>query len=104
MLSIGLMSGTSMDGIDAALLDTDGENNINELGDLSSDYDSDFRILLKAAEYAVRQLSGNLPAAKAFYQQAIEYYLQNELNIIDTDITASVCQLSLYFHGDRENQ
>ena len=36
MLSIGLMSGTSMDGIDAALLETDGSPNlIKELGHIS---------------------------------------------------------------------
>lgn len=96
------MSGTSMDGIDAALIETDGEHQIAELGDISCDYDADFGILLKSAEYAVRQLSGNLPAAKAFYQQAIEHYLQNELGVIDTDVSTKVNQLSLYFHGDNE--
>lgn len=55
MLSIGLMSGTSMDGIDAALLETDGHSQIKELGSFAIDYAPAFKILLKAAEYAVKK-------------------------------------------------
>ncbi|MFU8798300.1 MAG: anhydro-N-acetylmuramic acid kinase, partial [Gammaproteobacteria bacterium] len=40
MLAIGLMSGTSMDGVDAALLETDGELQIKSLGHLSLSYDT----------------------------------------------------------------
>ncbi|MGI9392807.1 MAG: anhydro-N-acetylmuramic acid kinase, partial [Parvibaculales bacterium] len=38
MRAIGLMSGTSMDGIDIALMETDGKNKIKPLGFLSSAY------------------------------------------------------------------
>lgn len=75
------MSGTSMDGIDAALIDTDGETSIKELGGVSLDYDTEFKILLKAAEFAVRKNSGDLSAAKKYYPQAIEDYLVTELKI-----------------------
>ena len=38
MISLGLMSGTSMDGIDGALIETDGEYNIKWLADYSLPY------------------------------------------------------------------
>ena len=47
MLAIGLMSGTSMDGVDAALLDTDGEYAIERLAECSIDYDPIFKSALK---------------------------------------------------------
>ena len=51
MLSIGLMSGTSMDGIDAALIETDGETGIKELDGTSLDYGTQFKIQLKVTSY-----------------------------------------------------
>lgn len=46
--AIGLMSGTSMDGIDIALLATDGENWIERRASASMDYSDGFRARLKA--------------------------------------------------------
>jgi len=80
MLSIGLMSGTSMDGIDAALLKTDGETHIQELGHASIDYDPEFKILLKTAEYAVRSSKGDLEAANRHCVHFLEDYLTHELH------------------------
>jgi anhydro-N-acetylmuramic acid kinase len=47
--AIGLMSGTSMDGIDAALIDTDGEGLVIPRGFLTIGYDEDFRRRLRPA-------------------------------------------------------
>jgi anhydro-N-acetylmuramic acid kinase len=47
--AIGLMSGTSMDGIDAALIETDGENAVERCACLTVPYDSAFRADLAAA-------------------------------------------------------
>jgi anhydro-N-acetylmuramic acid kinase len=47
--AIGLMSGTSMDGIDAALIDTDGETIVTPRGFVTLPYDPDFRTRLRAA-------------------------------------------------------
>lgn len=66
MLSIGLMSGTSMDGIDAALIETDGEKIIKELHGVSLTYDTQFKIQLKEIEATVRKYSGNISAAKKY--------------------------------------
>ena len=49
MLAIGLMSGTSMDGIDAALIDTDGEAHVRRIAFATTPYDEPFRDRLRAA-------------------------------------------------------
>ena len=46
---IGLMSGTSLDGIDAALLETDGEDIAVPGPGLTVPYDAETRALLRAA-------------------------------------------------------
>lgn len=67
-LSIGLMSGTSMDGIEAALLETDGSPHfLKALGHVSLAYTPEFRILLKSLEHAVKKCEGNLEKAKNYY-------------------------------------
>ncbi|MBT5944008.1 MAG: anhydro-N-acetylmuramic acid kinase [Rhodospirillaceae bacterium] len=47
-LAVGLMSGTSMDGIDAALIRTDGVSAFEPIAQLDRPYDSDFRAKLRA--------------------------------------------------------
>ena len=53
-IAIGLMSGTSCDGVDAAILDTDGQNSIEFLGGLTVPYEDDLRAQLQeASQYDV---------------------------------------------------
>ena len=80
MLSIGLMSGTSMDGIDAALLETDGLGHIVEKGHLAYSYSREFQIALKAAEYSVRKHLGNVQQAAFHFEKDLNEYLS--LNMI----------------------
>ncbi len=52
--ALGLMSGTSGDGADAALIETDGENVIKLFGGLTLPYDEDLRSrVLEASQYDV---------------------------------------------------
>jgi anhydro-N-acetylmuramic acid kinase len=58
MRAIGLMSGTSMDGIDAALIYTDGLLEVKHINGASLDYSKEFRLLLRAAEYSFQHNNG----------------------------------------------
>ncbi|KAB2847146.1 MAG: anhydro-N-acetylmuramic acid kinase, partial [Hyphomicrobiaceae bacterium] len=49
MRAIGLMSGTSLDGIDIAMIETDGECSIKRLASAGVDYPEDFRTRLRQA-------------------------------------------------------
>lgn len=96
MLSIGLMSGTSMDGIDAALLETDGEADIKELGYNGFAYAPEFKILLKAAEDVVRHYQGNMELAHIAYPQWVGTYLVNELHTLKGHLKARLTALVNY--------
>jgi len=53
--SIGLMSGTSMDGVDAAWIETDGLFHVKSRGYFSIKYDASFYEMLKKAEREARE-------------------------------------------------
>jgi anhydro-N-acetylmuramic acid kinase len=57
MRALGLMSGTSMDGIDVALIDTDGESRLERGPAHTLAYDTQFRSALAQAVATGRQLS-----------------------------------------------
>ena len=97
MLSIGLMSGTSMDGIDAALLETDGSSHLlKEKGHSSLSYKPAFKLLLKAAEYTFRKFKGQMQAAEAGFEAALHEYLSEELNLSEASLKTTVQDLTKY--------
>lgn len=59
MLAIGLMSGTSRDGIDAALIETDGEGAVTPVAFHAQAYDDGFRMRL--AESCTRAMAMDAP-------------------------------------------
>src|ERR1700730_13658404 len=62
---IGLMSGTSLDGVDAALLDTDGEPTPRAGPSLTIPYDKETRALLRAALEDARTVAEGAPVPHA---------------------------------------
>ena len=58
---IGLMSGTSLDGVDAALLETDGEDIAHPGPGLTVPYDKETRALLAAALVSARDVAEGAP-------------------------------------------
>ncbi len=98
MLSIGMMSGTSMDGIDAALLETDGTHQILErLGHVALSYQPVFKIALKAAEYAVRRYLGDVAEAKKHFKNCIIDYCEIELGMSASASDSKMKEITAYF-------
>ncbi len=79
MLAIGLMSGTSMDGIDAALIETDGESVARPAAFLSVPYEPEFRARLAAAVAAGGTDPGLEEALTRRHAEAVRKLLQDAL-------------------------
>jgi anhydro-N-acetylmuramic acid kinase len=62
---IGLMSGTSLDGVDAALIETDGEDIARPLASFTIPYNADTRALLRAALEEARGVAEGAPVPYA---------------------------------------
>ncbi len=99
MLSIGLMSGTSMDGIDAALLETDGAHEVKERGHVSLSYPTIFKILLKSAEYTIRKCSGDLNKARKYYREYLPDYLRGDTNLTPFTLENKFVDFASYLRG-----
>lgn len=80
--SIGTMSGTSMDGIDVALIKTDGYFLIEEISHHTLKYTDSFHFILKAAECCVQHRKGNLEAIHDIsIEQMLKDYGEKDLNL-----------------------
>src|SRR3546814_6567888 len=61
MRALGLMSGTSLDGIDAAIIETDGESSVTPGPSLAIPYTPDERAVLRAALEDAKTWSADAP-------------------------------------------
>lgn len=82
---LGLMSGTSMDGIDAAIIETDGENEIYPIASLSLEYSRSFKLLLKATEYSYHLNKGKIEISTYDFEHDLFLFLRNFLNFSESD-------------------
>jgi len=96
-LSIGTMSGTSMDGIDVALIETDGFDDIRELENIAFDYDWEFKLLLKAVEHGARRHLGNIAMLQqTSIQDLLKDYLQKILEMDEKKIEENIEKITQY--------
>lgn len=68
-----------MDGVDAALLKTDGEGLVERLGCIHNEYDKEFHLALKIAEFAVRESKGKTDLDSNCVKSFAERYLSEKL-------------------------
>jgi len=92
LTAIGLMSGTSMDGIDVALLRTDGER-VSGFGPwLTRSYDAHLRTRLRAVLGGQGEVAAVERAVTEAHVEAIRFFIEeNDISIRDIDIIG--------FHG-----
>ncbi len=105
LTAIGLMSGTSMDGVDAAILRTDGERLVEAGPALTLPYPSAFRDRLRAImgrranDKGVEQVSAELTD---FHIEAVNSLIEeNRISISNIDIIGFHGQTILHRPGDR---
>lgn len=90
--AIGLMSGTSMDGIDAALIESDGDGTVRRCGFLSTPYSDDFRARLQSVIGNVGDVPGVASELTERHAEAVSALLADKgVASIDIDVIG--------FHG-----
>ena len=105
MYSIGLMSGTSMDGVDAAFIETDGTPALlKPIGHTSLRYSPTCRLLFKAAEYAVRLYEGDCDLAEAHFDNALPFFFDKALALPEKEWDRQYAQLSQVLAGQTKRQ
>lgn len=115
--SIGLMSGTSMDGVEAALVQTDGQDVCNFIDEASISYDRNFQRLLKKTESIIHKQDGTfdlqqyiekgitlqnvINQSTLFHYKAIEKVLNNNPHIKEEDYIIGYHGQTFFHHPEK---
>ena len=94
-IAIGLMSGTSCDGVDAAILETDGESQISFLGGVTLSYEDDLRGRLREAS----QHDVPIEEVLRLEKEVSEAHLQATRQLLDQHSKLRKRVSVLGFHG-----
>jgi anhydro-N-acetylmuramic acid kinase len=104
-LCLGLMSGTSMDGIDAALVETDGSEYVRSIASSFYAYSPELRKLLKLSEQIIRDCQGDLVKAAQTIVYPNEHGIKTLLEQFQlTELTLpNLILLSTFLHAEAVN-
>lgn len=94
-VAIGLMSGTSCDGVDAAILETDGQNKIEFFGGITLAYEDDLRSSLQEAS----QFDVPTTELLRLEKSVSEVHLQAVRNLLDENPKLRDKVAVIGFHG-----
>ena len=97
--SIGLMSGTSMDGVDAALIKTDGLQKITFISSATVDYAPRFHTLLKKTEALIQSQNGVFNEDQLILGEGVS--IQEVVKESTNYHTQAVQKILDYFPADR---
>lgn len=101
-VAAGLMSGTSMDGIDGALVITDGEGLIKELGNHCIHYDLEMKFLLRCCEQSCFENDGNIESARREFTGVLRKKLSQSETVSESEFNRLYQDLCFYIHGARD--
>src|SRR5580698_2499937 len=94
---IGLMSGTSMDGVDAALVETDGDAHVRSLSTLITPYSAEFRARLR--KHLGNKAGAGDPEVAAFERELTELHAEIVAKFIQ-QVNGLATEIDLIgFHG-----
>ena len=97
-LAIGLMTGSSMDGIDGAILETDGMFQVKHITGASYEYSNGFKKALRLAEYAMQQENGDIIAAANNFATHLDKFLSQNALAAKNDISNIAAEFDLSFN------
>ena len=91
------MTGSSMDGIDAVILETDGVHSVKHITGETLDFIPGFRRALRAAEYALQQEQGNIEVASQNFSRHFSRFCSED----DIDIDDKLQEWEIFYNCHR---
>jgi anhydro-N-acetylmuramic acid kinase len=104
LLAVGLMSGTSMDGINASIIATDGIGYVREIGSHHIRYEPHFKLLLRTTAISITEAFGDLKIANSLLYDVLRQTLKEAPQEEPLDLDKEISNLEEYVHNKRHTK